>query len=323
MRKHIANFSGKIVAEFLVALFFLASLPIQLVVVSIRAIKQYRMNVPGPQDSLEKQKGFLLLREAVSSRTSKFSWQKLRSSWRKFSFPTLPWDRISLPNISLPFSLSFHQLGKKHLVVAASAVLLTGGLIWWNSGSERTFETEAKSPLYLIEEASEYVEDAQTFESKVRWVAWSLDVPPEWVMAVMYSESRFDSQVKNFKGSGATGLIQFMVPAVKDLNARLGTSLKLSDVQAMTPIHQLDLVHEYLQTMRERYRDYESLTDLYLAILYPRALEGSLSYILYAKPSRAYRQNSGLDENKDGKVTASDIDQRMQRLYPDAYLAVQ
>ena len=322
MRKHIANLTGKIGAEFLVALFFLASLPIQLVVVSIRAIKQYRMNLPGPQDSLKKQKGFLLLREAVSSHSSRFSWKTLRSFWQKFSVPALQWDRISFSSISLP-SLSFQQITKKHLIVGASVVLFAGSLIWWNSGSDRTTEIEIESPLYLIEEASEYVEDAQSFESKVRWVAWSLDVPPEWLMAVMYSESRFDSQVKNFKGSGATGLIQFMVPAVKDLNARMGTKFKLSDVQAMTPIHQLDLVHEYLQTMRERYRNYESLTDLYLAILYPKALEGSLSYILYAKPSRAYRQNSGLDENKDGKVTASDIDQRMQRLYPDAYLATQ
>ena len=29
--------------------------------------------------------------------------------------------------------------------------------------------------------------------------------------------------------------------------------------------------------------------------------------------------NSGLDENKDGRVTVSDIDHRMARLYPDAF----
>ena len=72
--------------------------------------------------------------------------------------------------------------------------------------------------------------------------------------------------------------------------------------------------------LRSKYRNFESLTDLYLAILYPPALEGDFCYALYASPSTAYKQNSGLDENQDGIVSVKDIDSRMKRIYPTAYI---
>ena len=189
-----------------------------------------------------------------------------------------------------------------------------------NKAETHISNTETQS-LYLLEEAGRYVRDIFSFENKVREVAHTLDVPPEWLMAVMYSESRFDPAVSNKRGSGAVGLIQFMVPTVKELNVRMGTKLYMKDIKTMSAHRQLDLVFEYLQTVRERYGEFDSLTDLYLAILYPRAVDQDLCYSLYAKPTRAYRQNSGLDENGDGSVTVSDIDRRMKRLFPNAYIA--
>ena len=61
-----------------------------------------------------------------------------------------------------------------------------------------------------------------------------------------------------------------------------------------------------------------SLTDLYLAILYPAALGKDVCFNIFTKPSRAYRQNNGLDNNQDGVVTVNDIDQLMRRLFPTA-----
>ena len=183
----------------------------------------------------------------------------------------------------------------------------------------RIFEQAEAKGLYLIERAARYVSDTGTFELKVRDISAALNVPPEWLMAVMYNESRFDPAVKNRRGSGATGLIQFMVPAVKDLNVRLGTRYYMRDIQSMAAHDQLDLVYEYLQTVRERYGEFDSLTELYLAILYPRALDQDACYTLFSKPSRSYMQNIGLDENRDGSVTITDIDRRMRRLYPTAY----
>lgn len=188
-------------------------------------------------------------------------------------------------------------------------------------GSTETHNTEVSESLYLLDEAGRYIVETRPFEMKVQQVATELRVPAEWLMAVMYSESRFNPSVANFKGSGAVGLIQFMVPTVKELNVRMGTKLYMKDIAAMNAVEQLDLVAEYFQTIRERYGEYQSLTDFYLAVLYPKARKQEACYTLYAKPAKAYQMNAGLDENHDGKVTVSDIDKRMQRMFPTAYIA--
>jgi len=170
--------------------------------------------------------------------------------------------------------------------------------------------------LYLLDKAGLYVIDTKSFEEKVRDVAKRLDIQPEWLMAVMYSESRFDATALNFKGSGAVGLIQFM-PAIA---AELNTSPEA--LKNMNHLEQLEYVYHYLDKIRANHGGkFESLTALYLAILYPKALDGDYCYSLYAQPSIAYKQNAGLDEDKDGRVTVSDIDRRMQRIFPTAYLA--
>lgn len=169
--------------------------------------------------------------------------------------------------------------------------------------------------LYLLDKASLHIPQIERFEDKVRDVSGMLGVAPEWLMAVMYSESKFDPGVRNFKGSGATGLIQFMAGTAGEMN------ISLERLGRMDAVQQLEYVYLYLQTVRDRYGDYSSLTDLYLAILYPKARGEEYCYTLYARPSKQYNQNSGLDENKDGRVSVSDIEKRMKRLYPTAYMA--
>ncbi|MEM6804953.1 MAG: transglycosylase SLT domain-containing protein [Bacteroidota bacterium] len=183
------------------------------------------------------------------------------------------------------------------------------------------FVPEVKQPedFYLIDEASIYVKDTALFVSGVKNVAHRLDIPPEWLMAVMYMESRFNPAVENHRGSGAVGLIQFMVPTVREINMRLGRRLYMQDIQKMSAVEQLELVENYLQTVRRRRGEFNSLTDLYLAVLYPKAINRGLTYKLFSKPSKRYRQNSGLDMNKDGIVSVKDIDTRMARMFPKAY----
>lgn len=182
-------------------------------------------------------------------------------------------------------------------------------------GKWGTQAPQGKEPLYLIEKANVYVTDTRAFETKVREVAQRLNVEPEWLMAVMFSESRFDAAAVNHKGSGAVGLIQFMPTTAVDMN------VSLSKISNMTHVEQLEYVYRYLEGVRGKYGDFKSLTQLYLAILYPKALTGDYCYTLYAKPSQAYKQNAGLDEDKDGRVTVSDVDRRMQRVFPSAYIA--
>ena len=185
-----------------------------------------------------------------------------------------------------------------------------------------TVVSESPKALFLKEKAATYIPNINEFEQKVNRVSTDLDIAPSWLMAVMYSESKFNPAALNFRGSGATGLIQIMVPALKDINIRLGTKYYMKDLKQMGALDQLDLVAAYLSIQKERYRGYNNLTDLYLAILFPKALSSmDKNYTLYASPSRAYKQNRGLDENQDGRVTILDIDQRMERMFADAYHA--
>ncbi|MDX2247770.1 MAG: transglycosylase SLT domain-containing protein [Bacteroidia bacterium] len=210
----------------------------------------------------------------------------------------------------------------RNISLIAGAILLTNLIshtilnpgIHFRGGQEVPIPPTDGPSLYLMDKASMFVSDVSSFEDKVREIAGMLNIPPEWLMAVMYSESKFDATVLNHKGSGATGLIQFMPSAADDLN------VSLQRIRKMNHLQQLEYVYLYLEQVRERYGDYESLADLYLAILYPKARKQDYCYTLYAQPGKSYEQNAGLDENKDGSVTVSDIDRRMKRLYPTAYM---
>ena len=196
------------------------------------------------------------------------------------------------------------------------ALLVVGGVMWLMRDGKVSTETipreKAENTLYLMEKAAPFLPDMPRFEQRVRQIAAHLQIPPEWLMTVMYAESRFDPAIFNRKGSGAVGLIQFMPVTARELDVSTG------DLSQMNAVDQLDYVHRYFQTVRERYGEYRSLTDLYLAVLYPRARGKDPCYALYFRSSKAYKQNSGLDENEDGVVTVSDIDMRMVRLFPIA-----
>ncbi len=224
--------------------------------------------------------------------------------------------------VSRPISGYLNQGSRLLLIVL---VLIVGSNLIshmiWNPGigshpgptSDEPLSDPGGDDLYLMDKASLYVEDERLFKHKVKEIAAQLQIPPSWLMSVMYSESRFDASVLNHKGSGATGLIQFMPATATDLN------VSVQRLKKMTHTQQLEYVYLYLEQVRERYGEYDSLTDLYLAILYPKARKQDICYTLYAKPSQSYLQNSGLDKDKDGRVTVSDIDRHMEKLYPFAY----
>ncbi len=172
---------------------------------------------------------------------------------------------------------------------------------------------EASAPLYLMDQARPLLADSKGFERKVREVSADLEIAPEWLMAVIYAESRFDPAIVNRRGSSATGLIQFMPSTAAELGVSVERLARMSATQ------QLDYVHRYLANVRDRYGPYRSFTDLYLGILYPKARNQDYCYTLYASPSQAYQRNLGLDEDKDGRVSVSDVDRYLKRIFPTAY----
>ena len=140
---------------------------------------------------------------------------------------------------------------------------------------------------------------------------------PDQLMACMGWESgeTFSPSIRNGAGSGATGLIQFM-PFValtffysqKDIKKMSKEEKKIKGKEccdvlaAMTAVEQLDKVYEYFKPYTGKI---DSLADVYMCILYPVAVGKPLDYVLFdkAKSEIAYRQNVGIDINKDSKCT--------------------
>jgi hypothetical protein len=88
----------------------------------------------------------------------------------------------------------------------------------------------------------------------------------------------------------------------------LGTST--AALKKMTPLAQLDFVRQYFLPSKGKLRD---LSDVYMAILWPRAVGRPASYILFAQGSKQCQQNKGLDVNSDGVVTKVEAASRVQQ----------
>lgn len=117
-------------------------------------------------------------------------------------------------------------------------------------------------------------------------------------MACMAWESgeTFSASVRNAAGSGATGLIQFMPSTA----VGLGTST--AKLARMSAEDQLSYVYHYFKPYKGRLNN---LGDIYMAILWPSGVGKSDDYVLWNKATKptTYRQNAGLDVNKNGSIT--------------------
>lgn len=136
------------------------------------------------------------------------------------------------------------------------------------------------------------------FLTKVLKICESLEVDPDYLMSCMAFESAetFSPKIKNAAGSGAVGLIQFMPRTA----ISLGTSTE--DLAAMTAVEQLDYVEKYFRAYKGKLK---MLSDVYMAILLPKAVGKPENFVLFNN-GKAYRQNSGLDVNKDGQITKAE-----------------
>jgi len=118
------------------------------------------------------------------------------------------------------------------------------------------------------------------------------------ILAVMDFETggTFDTSERNAAGSGATGLIQFM-PSTAEA---LGTSTE--ELSRMSRAEQLVYVERYFDQFQGRIQG-GSVDDLYMSVLWPRAIGKADGYPIFQQGTIAYEQNRGLDTNGDGQVT--------------------
>lgn len=142
---------------------------------------------------------------------------------------------------------------------------------------------------------------SQTFRDRIAWTAKELKISVDWLMAVIAFESNetFSPSIKNMAGSGAVGLIQFMPATAKGL----GTDSNA--LARMTAEDQINYVYKYFKPYAGRLK---SLDDVYMAVLWPAAIGKPDDYILWTKTNKptTYRQNAGLDLNKDEIITKSE-----------------
>lgn len=144
----------------------------------------------------------------------------------------------------------------------------------------------------------------KAFLNKVKQIAQRINCDYKDLLAVMNSESGLKSTATN-KNGGATGLIQFMPDTAKGL----GTST--AALRNMTPIQQLDYVEKFFDnTLKMTGMKGKRLSagDLYTLVFMPAKVKGE---VLCQAGSKEYAANKCLDANKDGKITKTELGNRV------------
>jgi hypothetical protein len=150
------------------------------------------------------------------------------------------------------------------------------------------------------------------FIEKVKIISTAIGFDPNWLMQVMYSESRINPAAIN-KYSNAVGLIQIMPETAR----YLGTSPQ--ELVTMSNVQQLDYVYKYLKTFSGKINSY---IDLYFAIFFPLAMGKPLDWVFKASnlsASLIAQQNPVFDVNKDGVITVAEVQEVMLSFIPDTW----
>lgn len=167
-------------------------------------------------------------------------------------------------------------------------------------------ELEAASHGALVGQSS-YVWTDADYRSLAD-TARSLNMRPDHLLAVMYSETwpRLDPSSRN--PAGAVGLIQFTTGG--------GFSeAELETIVRLPPTGQMPYVRRYFGKWGNR--TYPTAGSIYAFVFTPgRALSRGTSpdSVMAAAPEGFYENNKILDVNKDGRITVSDLESNIERL---------
>lgn len=205
----------------------------------------------------------------------------------------------------------------------------------WGPASEAAFQKllgNAGTPVDKGYDICWSAKVSPEFVTKVKKIAQMLQMPAggaDDLMACMAWESgeSFAPDKRNGAGSGATGLIQFM-PATAlpyfnsaaDIAKMDGATKKAKGIEAtnrlaaLTAEQQLDFVYKYFEPYAGKL---QNLGDLYMAILWPKGIGKTDDYVLWDSTTAptTYRQNMGLDVNKDGNITRGECVIKVREKY--------
>ena len=145
------------------------------------------------------------------------------------------------------------------------------------------------------------------FLDKVKQIARRINCNYRDLLAVMNGESGIRSDIQNPNGS-ATGLIQFTANTARGL----GTSVEA--LKNMTPLEQLDYVEKYIMRAKNRagMNGRLSAGDLYALVFLPARANRE---VLTVAGESYYEHNKATDINGDGKITKTELAQRVKKKY--------
>lgn len=138
--------------------------------------------------------------------------------------------------------------------------------------------------------------DKEAFTERVKVIASALDTDPNWIMMVMYFESKLYPSARNPYGS-ATGLIQFTAKTARSL----GTTT--AQLAVMDGVKQLDYVYAYLKPYK---RHLTSLVNVYLSVFQPAAVNKPMDYV-FKLSHKWVEANRIFDLDRNGKIVKHEV----------------
>lgn len=173
-------------------------------------------------------------------------------------------------------------------------------------------ETENEKPRKPVKETTlskNNEEYGPEFLEKVKEISKKINCDYKDLLGVMNSESGINSKAQN-KNGGATGLIQFMPKTAE----ALGTTTEA--LKEMSPIEQLDYVEKFMLKNKKAFgfgeNDKLSGGQLYALVFLPARAKRE---VLTESGENYYSANKGLDLNNDGKITKTELDERVRGKY--------
>lgn len=154
------------------------------------------------------------------------------------------------------------------------------------------------------------VKTSPDFMYKVQKIAAKLNCDPNDLLSVMNAESGINASCVGQSGKGAVGLIQFTDISIQELNNH-GCNITKEQLKNMDPVKQLDYVEKYLEIAKSYSFSKDaklSAGDLYAVVYLPGRANRE---VLCEKGEDYYNQNKPLDLNNDGKITKTELAQRV------------
>jgi len=106
------------------------------------------------------------------------------------------------------------------------------------------------------------------------------------------------------RSSEAVGLIQFLPSTCREMG------ISAREMASLSAERQLDYVERYLRD-HSRGKPLDSARDLYMAVLWPKAVGRGDNFQILNGSKDDYRQNRGLDLNHDRRITALEATEKM------------